>query len=76
MTMRIAILNLKALRVNVKHNWEEINQGIKGISNYGKRQCEICGAVQVKESIHVWMRVVGYRWFPLIGRCKGIKINT
>jgi hypothetical protein len=34
------------------------------------RRCAHCGAVQTKESQHSWGRVVGYRWFPLAGRCK------
>lgn len=33
------------------------------------RQCKHCGAVQKKITEHAWMRVTGYRWLPLVGRC-------
>ena len=54
-----------------KHEWEDVSQGVEGISNYGKRRCLLCGAVQTKECEQAWMRVVSYRWVPLAGRCKG-----
>ena len=41
--------------------------------NYGVRKCRTCGARQVKLADHEWMRVVAYRWTPLVGRCKGQK---
>lgn len=54
-----------------KHQWSPVPQGIEGLSNRGKRKCELGGAVQTKEGGHSWMKVVGYRWLPLAGRCKG-----
>jgi len=36
----------------VKHEWKHVDQGIKGLSNYGKRECEHCGATQVKNVKH------------------------
>jgi len=27
--------------------------------------------VQEREAEHLWMRGVGYRWLPLVGRCPG-----
>lgn len=44
-----------------KHGWEPM------------RQCEHCGAIQQREVQTLWMRVTGYRWMPLAGRCKGKK---
>lgn len=52
------------------HKWVRVSQGQEGLWNYGKRRCENCGAEQTKESFHRWMRVAGYRWEPLVGRCK------
>jgi len=55
----------------MKHDWEDIKKGgIEDMGNYGHRRCRNCGKEQTKESIHVWMRVVGYQWYPLAGRCK------
>lgn len=52
------------------HKWIDIpTKGLEGLSIYGKRKCERCGAVQKKEAEHLWMRVTGYRWYPLVGRC-------
>jgi hypothetical protein len=36
------------------------------------RQCQNCGAVQKRLTEHAWMRVTGYRWLPLVGRCAGV----
>jgi hypothetical protein len=55
----------------VKHAWEDVKQGIEGISNYGKRRCSNCGAEQIKYDTQDWGRITGYRWEPLVGRCKG-----
>ena len=41
------------------------------MSGYGHRKCALCGKTQSKESVEDWMRVTGYRWVPLVGRCKG-----
>lgn len=54
----------------MKHEWEHVYQGPEGLGNYGKRRCARCGAEQTKYSQHVWGRVTGYRWEPLVGRCK------
>jgi hypothetical protein len=37
------------------------------------RECANCGAVQVKEADHEWMRVTGYYWTPKVGHCRGMK---
>lgn len=34
------------------------------------RLCTNCGAEQTKHSDHEWGRVVGYHWWPTVGRCK------
>ena len=57
------------------HEWEDVSQGIEGLSNYGKRRCKRCGVEQTKEAEQVWMRIVGYKWFPLAGRCKGTMVD-
>ncbi len=36
-----------------------------------ERHCRNCGATQHQEIEHSWGRVVGRRWTPLVGRCKG-----
>jgi hypothetical protein len=51
------------------HDWQHVQQGIEGIGNYGIRHCSRCGAMQLKDADHLWMRVTGYRWEPLVGRC-------
>lgn len=35
-----------------------------------ERICLKCGKVQQRETLTLWMRVTGYRWHPLAGRCK------
>ena len=57
----------------VKHKWENYTPEdiSKAISGYAHRKCVLCGATQTKESKTSWMRVVGYYWFPLVGKCKG-----
>ena len=55
------------------HKWEDVNQGVEGLGNYGKRRCKKCGAVQTKQSKTEWMRVVGYYWHPKVGRCNADK---
>ena len=54
----------------MKHDWVDYSEGVKDISYYGRRRCLNCGKIQSKESEQHWMRVVGYRWYPLAGRCK------
>lgn len=59
----------------MKHNWDHSDYGKKqtDLQIYGRRICLNCGKEQVKVSDHVWMRVTGYRWQPLVGKCKGHK---
>ena len=58
----------------MKHEWEELPSGDH---RYPKlwfrrlRQCKHCRKVQEYEVEHLWMRVVGYYWRPLVGRCPG-----
>jgi hypothetical protein len=34
------------------------------------RRCSNCGKVQQRYTETLWMRVTGYKWLPLAGRCK------
>jgi len=34
------------------------------------RRCANCGKVQHRETQTAWMRVTGYLWRPLAGRCE------
>ena len=55
------------------HRWEEFtpeNHQL-AMSTFGSRRCLNCSVVQHKEQQTSWMRVTGYRWWPLAGRCKG-----
>lgn len=64
----------------VKHDWDydyrPAGDRFFGLGAYGVRRCRNCGVVQKKESQHEWMRVVGYSWQPLAGRCKGKKVRA
>jgi len=55
------------------HQWVD-NTAVLTISQkmsvFGARKCANCGAEQVKDSQTSWMRVIGYQWWPLVGRCK------
>lgn len=56
------------------HEWrpmttEELGGMFKAMSTFDSRKCTKCGAEQKKEVEHSWMRVVGYQWLPLVGRC-------
>lgn len=56
------------------HEWTDNTKALsisEKLSVYGARRCINCGATQVKDAEHRWMRVTGYRWRPLVGRCKG-----
>jgi hypothetical protein len=57
----------------MKHDWENTNSKDKfgDMNNYGRRRCRNCQVEQTKNAQHLWMRVTGYRWEPLAGRCKG-----
>lgn len=57
-----------------KHEWEEISNTMADVCKYGwepRRRCKLCGVIQQKISHTLWMRVMGYKWEPLVGRCKG-----
>jgi len=34
------------------------------------RRCTNCGARQERVTHTSWMRVTGYQWLPLVGRCR------
>jgi hypothetical protein len=54
----------------MKHDWEPSPK--EGTMKYlwlEIRLCANCGAEQIKEVKHSWMKVTGYRWEPLAGRC-------
>jgi hypothetical protein len=55
------------------HEWVTLPPGPTDISTYGKRQCRKCGVVQRKWAEQDWMRVIGYRWEPLAGKCTMLK---
>lgn len=60
----------------MKHDWEYSTHTLAEVMKHGwepRRICKNCGAVQQRESQSNWMRVTGYRWLPLVGRCKGPK---
>lgn len=72
----------------MKHDWEVISAPIEWDDKFetfricSKKRfrlhdtvkiCKICGKMQMRNTEHEWMRVIGYRWIPLVGRCKGIK---
>lgn len=56
------------------HDWDysrkdqSIAEQMRGC---GYRKCRNCGKEQWKEAQYSWMRVTGYKWLPLAGRCKG-----
>jgi hypothetical protein len=52
------------------HEWEEETKTTATFAHDPVRVCRICGARQTRYTEHVWMRVRGYRWLPLVGRCK------
>lgn len=54
------------------HEWIDLKSTenlLTDMMNYGRRRCAKCGVEQVKHAEHLWMRVTGYRWVPLAGRC-------
>ena len=62
----------------MRHDWEldkEFGMKMMDIMDpaRAKRTCNNCGAKQSQVANHLWMRVTGYRWTPLVGRCKGSK---
>lgn len=57
----------------MRHDWIRMPDTIKKVCQYGwspVRTCKNCGAIQTRVSETLWMRVTGYRWLPLVGRCK------
>jgi len=61
----------------MKHNWEHKNPapGTKYFIYFGchdLRKCKNCGAIQRKDAEYEWGRVIGYSWWPKVGKCKGI----
>ena len=60
----------------MKHDWKIIYKAMlddrkaKHAMQYRHRVCENCGAEQMHDAQYEWMRVVGYHWYPKIGRCK------
>lgn len=57
----------------MRHEWEDVGGDHAHPETWMRilRQCKHCLKVQEKETEHLWMRVVGYRWLPLVGRCPG-----
>ena len=53
----------------MRHNWKDI--GPKRVLADPRRQCGNCEKIQERVTHYLWMRVVGYQWLPLAGRCKG-----
>ena len=55
----------------MRHDWiEPPNLTMAERLGPPKRVCRNCGARQSKEPKTWYMRVVGYQWWPLVGRCK------
>jgi hypothetical protein len=53
------------------HKWEELpSNKPEHLMSGPRRECVNCGARQVKEQETAWGRVIGYKWWPLVGRCK------
>lgn len=53
----------------MKHDWLDVSDE-NGILGPRKRRCKNCGSEQERISHHAWMRVTGYQWLPLAGRCE------
>jgi len=56
----------------MKHDWKPFLYGnpADDMLKDRRRRCENCGAVQARITHHAWMRITGYQWVPLVGRCK------
>lgn len=54
----------------MRHDWENLPIPLAHYGSYGFRRCRNCGAEQVRENVQDWMRIVGYRWMPPVGRCR------
>ncbi|MBT9176624.1 MAG: hypothetical protein DDT20_00944 [Firmicutes bacterium] len=57
----------------MKHAWKphSFNYPSGSVWRVNGRRCTRCGACQHREAHYLWMRVVGYQWWPLVGRCLG-----
>jgi hypothetical protein len=60
----------------MKHDWSYKNPApftkwFKYFGCHNLRQCKNCGIIQEQHPETEWMRVIGYKWHPLAGRCKG-----
>lgn len=52
------------------HEWESVPLTRKdGFAAYEKRRCRKCHVLQQKMAEQRWGRIVGYSWWPLVGRC-------
>lgn len=50
------------------HQWEEAPHPTH-LMGGPCRRCVKCKAFQTREAVTWWMRTVGYRWWPRVGRC-------
>ena len=60
----------------MRHDWEDVHSELpitEGIFCRGYRRCKNCGKEQKREQTQNWGRVTGYQWWPLAGRCKGVR---
>lgn len=56
----------------MRHEWEWFSpENLYDKLRGEPRRCKLCGAVQFKEAQYLWMRVTGYSWRPLAGKCTG-----
>ena len=55
----------------MRHDWEHVSRVAADLSGMYLRRCKNCGAEQERTQDHNWGRVIGTRWLPLVGRCKG-----
>lgn len=54
----------------MKHDWYDPRPNGPERMFSEKRKCHNCGAEQNLKIETSWMRIVGRRWMPLVGRCK------
>lgn len=55
----------------MKHEWQPLpyESSVDDMMRPPRRKCATCGKVQTRETQTWYMRVTGYRWRPLVGRC-------
>jgi hypothetical protein len=58
---------------SVAHQWIDSSGNDRPFRRF--RRCENCGVEQEHTTNYLWMRVVSYQWWPLVGRCKGKKAD-